>query len=79
MWGFGKLFEGSKISDHVSFSYLGGISVCVLDGSSAYGTHIWTGISIKDFIREYPKYAEAKIKKYNDFYGELILRVEEVE
>lgn len=46
-----------------------------IDGLYNHGKRIWEDISIKDFIKEFPDYADAIVEDCNDFFREIVLRI----
>ena len=68
----------SELEDLVNYK---GIAIFDLDiqssglGSSNHGTVIWEHILMRDFIKEFPEYKDAKVERCNDFYGSIVLRI----
>ena len=77
LWFNKSDFVGKSIKDLSDLCHSQGI--CIFDINKPegcrYGGWIWEDIYIKDFIKKFPHYNNAVVVDYNDFFGEIVLRV----
>ena len=72
-------FKGKSIKELIDLYCFQGIAVFLLENEDdEKGLRIWEDIFLKDFIKEYPQYENSIVKKSNDFYGEIVLRIRSI-
>ena len=73
-------FVGKTIKDLSYLVNYQGIAIFDLNQDSSVvfsncGVRIWEDILMRDFIKEFPQYENAIVEDYNDFFGEIVLRI----
>ena len=74
-------FVGKSIRELSDICHYKGIAIFDLDIKDKIGdngTLIWEDICIKDFIKEFPRYSDAIVERYNDFFGTVVLRIRNI-
>ena len=67
---------GKSIIGLKDLSNFKGIAIFDLEkGKNGIGIRIWEGMFISEFIKQFPDYKDAIVHYYNDFYGEIVLRI----
>ena len=69
-------FVGKQIKDLCNLINYKGIAIFDLNkGNSNHGERIWEEAFMSDFIKEFPEYENAIVYDYNNFFGEIVLRI----